>query len=115
MTQYFYLASDQVVSPGNGSLEITEAPPEMIQGFRFLVQREVYNGITKLWQLREMHQYIINHLNRYEKCTVQVAHLLNSNKVDMRIHKETLLTVAEFNHPQSLLLAEGESVTIRKE
>lgn len=83
MTQYYYLASDQPLAVGNGSLEFAEATRENILGFNFPVQREIYNGVNKTWQLRELHQYIVNHLNRYEKCTVHMAHLLNSSVVDM--------------------------------
>lgn len=57
MTQYYYLASDHPLSAGNGSLEIAEAALDAILGFHFPVQREVYNGITKPWQLREMHHF----------------------------------------------------------
>lgn len=114
MTSYYYLASDQNLLDGNSSLEFFKTDPMAIPGFDFPIQREIYNGVDKSWQLRELHQYISNHMARYENCVIQVAHLLNSNLVELNVQEKSLIAFSELNEPKQLLMNEGQLLTIRK-
>lgn len=115
MTNYYYLASDQLMKLGSGSIDFTESDPGMIPGFDYPIQLEVYNGIEKHSELRELLQYIHNHMARYEVCTVQIANLLNSNLVDLRVHNKYKVLLDEITDPKQLLLQEGDLLTIEKQ
>lgn len=114
MTYYYYLASDQKLGRGNASLEFVETEPWIIPGFDYPVQREIVNGVEKGWQLRELLQYIRNYTAPYEVCTVQVAHLLNANHVELKVQRKSSLLLKEIVDPKQLILQEGHLLTINK-
>ena len=114
MTYYYYLASDQKLGRGNASLEFVETEPWIIPGFDYPVQREIVNGVEKGWQLRELLQYIRNYTAPYEVCTVQVAHLLNANHVELKVQRKSSLLLKEIVDPKLLILQEGHLLTINK-
>ena len=114
MTNYYYLASDQKMGLGNGSLDMTEAEVETIPGFDFPVQVEIVNGVEKAWELRELLQYIQNHMAPYKVCTVQVANLLNSNRVELKVQKKSNILLHELTEPSQLFVQEGQLLTINK-
>ena len=114
MTNYYYLASDQKLGLGNASLDFTEIEPWMIPGFDYLVQVEIFNGVKKEWELRELLQYICNYTAPHKVCTVQIANLLNSNQVELRVQKKSNLLLHEIVDPKQLLLQEGHLLTIKK-
>lgn len=115
MTLYFYLASDQPTAEGNGSLELAKVDQINIAGFDYPIQREVFNGVMKRWELRELHQYIINHMAQHETCRVQLASLVNSNLVELKVQEKTNLLFGELVDSKQLLLSEGRLLTIIKE
>ena len=84
MTNYYYLASDQKLGSGNASLDFVEIEAWLIPGFDYPVQREIFNGVEKGWELRELLQYIRNHTAPYDVCTVQIANLLDSDQVELK-------------------------------
>ena len=114
MTNYYYLASDKKMRLGNGSVDFTESDAGVIPGFDYLIQLEIFNGVEKEWELRELLQYVRNHTAPYKACTVQVANLLNSNKVELRVQKKLKLLLHEIVDPKQLLLQEGQLLTIEK-
>lgn len=114
MTSYYYLASDQKLGVGNASIEFVETEPWMIPGFDYPVQREIFNGVEKEWQLRELLQYIHNYTAPYEVCTVQVANLLNSDQDELRVQKKSNLLLNEIVEVKQLLLQEGHMLNICK-
>jgi hypothetical protein len=114
MTNYYYLASDQKLGLGNASLDFLETEPWMIPGFDYPVQREIFNGVEKEWELRELLQYIRNYTAPHKVCTVQVAHLLNSNQVELKVQKKSNLQLHEIVDPKQLILPEGHLLTINK-
>lgn len=114
MTNYYYLASNQKMGLGNGSLDITEADLEEIHGFDYPVQVEIVNGVEKVWELRELLQYIQNHMAPYKVCTVQVANLLNSNRVELKVQKKSNILLHEITEPRQLFVQEGHLLTIKK-
>lgn len=115
MTSYYYLASDQNMIDGTGSLEFIEIDPINVPGFDYPIQREIFNGVEKAWQLRELHQYISNHMTRHAHCIIQIAHLLNSNLVELKVQEKNLLLFSGLTDPRQLLLNEGRLLTIKKE
>src|SRR5690606_13476397 len=72
------------------------------------------NGIEKEWELRELLQYIRNHTASYKVCTVQIANLLNSNKVEMKVREKSKILLHEISDPKQILLSEGQLLTIKK-
>lgn len=114
MTNYYYLASDQKMGLGNGSLDMTEAEVETIPGFDFPVQVEIVNGVEKAWELRELLQYIQNHMAPYKTCTVQVSNLLNSNRVELKVQKKSNILLHEITESRQLFVQEGQLLTINK-
>lgn len=114
MTNYYYLASNQQLRAGNASLDFLEAEPWLIPGFDYPVQREIFNGVEKDWALRELLQYIQNHFASYECCTVQVAHLINSNLSEVKVQKKSEINLDELINRMQLLLEEGHLLTIKK-
>lgn len=112
MTSYYYVASDQELGSGSGSLEFIQTESQYIPGFDYLIQKEIYNGVEKLWELRELLQYIRNHMIRHKSCTVQVAHLINSNHVELKVRNTSCLSINEIVDPKQLLLSPGELLTI---
>ncbi|MBC9710094.1 MAG: hypothetical protein H9W80_12850 [Enterococcus sp.] len=115
MTSYYYLASDQNMTDGTGSLEFVKVDPMNVPGFDYPIQREIFNGIEKAWQLRELHQYISNHMERHENCVIQIAHLLNSNLVELQVQEKNFLLFSEMTDPRQFLLNEGQLLTIKKD
>ena len=79
MTNYYYLASDKKMGLGIGSIDFTETDAEVIPGFDYPLQLEIYSGIEKERESRELLQYIRNHAAPYKVCTVQVANLSRIN------------------------------------
>jgi hypothetical protein len=61
MTNYYYLASDQKLGLGNASLDFVESEAWMNPGFDYPIQVEIFSGVKKEWELRELLQYIRNH------------------------------------------------------
>ena len=114
MTNYYYLASDQKLGLGNASLEFIETEPWMIPGFDYPVQIEILNGAVKEWELRELLQYIRNYTAPYEVCTIQVANLLNSDRVKRSVQKKFHLLLNDLVDPKQLVLEEGHMLTISK-
>ncbi|AXI00947.1 hypothetical protein DV702_15250 [Sporosarcina sp. PTS2304] len=114
MTSYYFIASDQKLGCGNASLEILETEPWIISGFDYPIQREIMNGVEKEWQLRELLQYIRNHTAPYEACTVQIAHLVNSNHEELHVQRKSNLLLHEINTPKQLIVPEGHLLTIIK-
>ncbi|PIC70107.1 hypothetical protein CSV77_10115 [Sporosarcina sp. P16b] len=114
MTNYYYLASDQKLGSGNASLGFIDTDAWLIPGFDYPVQREIINGVEKGWELRELLQYIRNHTAPYDVCTVQIANLLNSNRVELKIQKKSNLLLHEIVDPKQLLLQEGHLLTVNK-
>ena len=112
MTNYYYLASDKKMGLGNGSVDYIETE-FIIPGFDYPVQLETLS-LEKEWELRELLQYIRNHTAPYKVCTVQIANLLNSNKVDLKVRKKTKILLHEIINPKQLLLEEGHLLTIKK-
>lgn len=113
MTDYYYLASDQKMGLGNGTLALTEAE-DIIPGFDSPVQLEIFNGVEKEWELRALLQYIRNHTEPYQVCTVQIANLINSNKVELMAREKSKILLHEIIDPKQLLLQEGHLLTIKK-
>ena len=114
MTYYYYLASDKKMEIGNGSIDFTETDNQTIPGFDYPVQLEIYNGIEKERELRELLQYIHNHTAPYKACVVQVANLLNSNKIELKVKKKSKKLLHEIVDANQLLLEEGHLLTIIK-
>ena len=113
MTHYYYLASDRKMGLGNGSIDYLETN-EIIPGFDYPVQLEIMNGLEKEWELRELLQYIRNHTAPFKVCTVQIANLINSNKVELKVREESKILFHEILNPKQLLLEEGHLLTIKK-
>ncbi|GEN89808.1 hypothetical protein [Oceanobacillus sojae] len=113
MTNYYYLASDQKMGQGNGTLDFIEIN-EVIPGFDYPVQIEIYNGLEKEWELRALLQYIRNHTESYKVCTVQIAHLISSNHFELKARRKSKVLLHEIVDPMQLLLQEGELLTIKK-
>ena len=114
MTNYYYLASDQPMGLHNGSIDLTETEPSIIPGFDYPIQLEIYNGLEKDWELQELLQYIRNHTAPYKVCTVQIANVLNSNRVPLEIQKKDKVFLHEIVNPKQLLLQEGHLLAIKK-
>lgn len=116
MTYYYYLASDQKfdVTKSNGSLEMTETEDSDIPGFDHKVQLEIYNGIEKNWELRELLQFIQQHASAYETCTVQVANLLNSNRHALSVIRKESIPLPQLLHFKQLLVEVGHLLHIEK-
>lgn len=57
MTSYYYLASDQKLGKGTGTLDLVESTMT-IPGFDYPIQLEIVNGVEKKHELRELLQYI---------------------------------------------------------
>lgn len=113
MTNYYYLASDQKLGCGTGSLNIWESTME-VPGFDYPIQMEIVNGVAKKHELRELLQYIQNHMSHYDQCVVQIANILNSNRVELEVKKKSNIFLHELSSPDQLLLKEGEMLTIKK-
>lgn len=47
-------------------------------------------------------------------CIVQIAHLLNNHRVELKVRKKTKLLLHEITDHKQLLLQEGELLTIKK-
>lgn len=116
MTYYYYLASDQQfnVTQANGSLEMIEIENLHIPGFAYEVQIEIFNGVEKDWELRELLQFIQQHVSAYETCTVQVANLLNSNRHVLRVIRKESIPFHQLLHFKQLLVEEGQLLHIEK-
>lgn len=114
MTNYYYLTSDQKMGLGNGSLDFIKTDEDMIAGFDYPVQLEIYNGLKKDWELQELLQYILNHTSPYENCTVQIANLINPEQTESGILEKHRLLLHEIVDSKQLLLQEGHLVTIMK-
>lgn len=112
MTHYYYLASDQKMNVGNGSVEYLETNVH-IPGFDFPIQLETLS-LEKEWELRDLLQLIRNHTAPYNVCTVQIANILNSNRVELNVQKKSNILLHEIVHPNELLLEEGHLLTIKK-
>ncbi|MCG7343955.1 hypothetical protein MHZ92_07415 [Sporosarcina sp. ACRSL] len=112
MTHYYYLASDKKMGTGNGSVEFIETN-YTIPGFDYPVQLETLS-LEKEWELRELLQYIHNHTAPYKACTVQIANLLNSNRVELKLQEKSTIALHEIVTPKQLLLEEGHLLTIKK-
>lgn len=113
MTYYYYLASDQKMGLGNGSIDFNETDGH-IPGFDYPIQLEIFNGIEKDWELRELLQYIRNHTSPNEVCTVQIANLLNTHREPLKIKRKSNILLHEIIDPKQLLLEEGSLLTIKK-
>lgn len=113
MTNYYYLASDQKMGQGNGTLDFIEIN-EVIPGFDYPVQIEIYDGLEKEWELRALVQYIRNHTESYKVCTVQIAHLISSNHFELKARRKSKVLLHEIADPIQLLLQEGDLLTIKK-
>lgn len=114
MTNYYYLTSDQKMGLGNGSLDFIKTDEDMIAGFDYPVQLEIYNDLKKDWELQELLQYILNHTSPYENCTVQIANLINPEQTESGILEKHRLLLHEIVDSKQLLLQEGHLVTIMK-
>ncbi|HWJ78597.1 MAG TPA: hypothetical protein VNR61_11030 [Niallia sp.] len=114
MTNYYYLASDQKMSLGNGSINFSKTDEHMITGFDYPVQIEIYNGLEKDWELEELYQYILNHTNPYENCTVQIANLINPEHTELGVQKKHSLFLHELVDAKQLFLQEGHLLSIKK-
>lgn len=112
MTHYYYLASDKKMRFGNGSVDYIETD-YIIPGFDYPVQLET-QSLEKEWELRELLQYIRNHTAPYKTCTVQIANLLNSNKVELKVRGKSKILLHKIVNPKQLLLEEGHLLTIKK-
>lgn len=113
MTNYYYLASDQKLGKGTGSLNMWESTME-IPGFDYPIQMEIVKGVEKKHELRELLQYIQNHTAPYNVCVVQIAHIINSNRLKLEVKKKSKILLHEIVDPNQLLLEEGELLTIKK-
>ena len=113
MTYYYYLASDQQMGLGNGSLDFSKTDVK-IPGFDVPVQFEIVNGVEKDWELRELLQYIHNHTAPYHTCTVQIANLLNTHRTELKVREKRKVLLHEITSPKQLLLEEGQLLTIKK-
>lgn len=114
MTNYYYLSSDQKMALGNCSIDFTKSELDIIPGFDYPIQLEIFNGVEKDWELRELMQYIQNHTATYAVCNIQLANLLNSNLVELKVQKKITLLLHEIVNPKQLLLKEGQLLTIKK-
>ncbi|MDQ0229920.1 hypothetical protein [Metabacillus malikii] len=114
MTNYYYIASDKEIGAGNGTLDLTKVDSEHIPGFDFPIQYEIYNGLEKEFELRVFMQYIKQQMEPFNECTVQVANLLNSNHVELKVRSKHKVLLHELDHPKQILLDEGQLVTIKK-
>ncbi|GGA74826.1 hypothetical protein [Ornithinibacillus halotolerans] len=68
MTYYYYLASDQIMGLGTGTLDLTKTD-DVIPGFDYPVQLDIFNGVEKEWELRALLQFVRNHTEPYKDCT----------------------------------------------
>ena|SRR5690625_732944 len=100
--------------PNNGSIFFAHTNIGVIPGFDYPVQLEIFNGLEKEWELRELLQYIRNHTAPYKVCTVQVANLINSNRVELKVEKKYEILLHDIVHPKQLLLEEGHLLSIKK-
>lgn len=114
MTNYYYLASDQKMDLGNGSVDFSETEGHIIVGFDYPIQMEIYNGLEKDGELQELLQYILNHTAPYKNCTVQIAHLINPEQTELGVQKKHSLLLHEIINSKQLLLQEGHLLTIKK-
>lgn len=113
MTSYYYLASDQKLGKGTGTLDLVESTMT-IPGFDYPIQLEIVNGVEKKHELRELLQYIKNHTSHYDVCVVQIAHIINSNRLELEVKKKSKILLHEIVDLNQLLLEEGELLTIKK-
>ena len=114
MTNYYYLASNQEMGLGNGSVEFLKTDPYTIIGFDYPIQIEIYNGLSKDWELQELLQYILKYTAPYKNCTVQIANLLNPEQIELGVQKKHSLLLHEIKESKQLLLQKGHLLTIKK-
>lgn len=112
MTYYYYIASDKKLGLGNGTLDFVETDYG-IPGFDYPVQLEILS-LEKEWELQALLQYIHNHTAPYKVCTVQIANLLNSNRVDLKVREKSKLLLHHIVDPKQLLLEERQLLIIKK-
>ncbi|MGD7025282.1 hypothetical protein ACQCVK_22410 [Rossellomorea vietnamensis] len=111
---YYYLASDQKLGSGNGTIGMAMSALELVSGFDYPIQVENINGLEKEWELQALLQYIQNHTAPYKICPVQVANLLNSNRVELKVRSKSKVLLHEIAEPEQLLLEEGHLLIIKK-
>lgn len=97
---------------GNGSVDYMETD-YIIPGFDYPVQFETLS-LEKEWELKALLQYIRNHTAPYKVCTIQIANLLNSNKVELKVQGKSNILLHKIVNPKQLLLEEGHLLTIKK-
>ncbi|KMK75842.1 hypothetical protein [Alkalihalobacillus pseudalcaliphilus] len=114
MTNYYYLGSDKPLSIGNGTLDLVHVEPFHIKGMKYPIQVEIINGIEKDWELQALHQYLITHFQNNKESTVEVVHLLNSNRTDFHITERNNMEVQSLIDYQVLRLKEGHRLAIIK-
>lgn len=112
MTHYYYIASDKKLGLGNGTLDFVPTDYS-IPGFDYPVQLEVLS-LEKDWELMALLQYIRNHTAPHKECTIQIAHLLNSNRVELKVYEKSKILLRNIVDPKQLLLKEGHLLTIKK-
>lgn len=116
MTSYYFIAADIVLKEYNDPTEAIylEATDEVIKGFDWSVQYEIYNGVRKRHELDALLYYIFEQTREQKKCTIQIAHLINSNRVPYKIREKRKVMLPKIKNSSELLLEEGSMLIIEK-
>ncbi|MEK3906766.1 hypothetical protein [Oceanobacillus sp. FSL K6-0127] len=130
MTYYYYLASDIPLQKGyyydegfhlnfnnstsHDEILTLEKSDEHIKGFDYPIQIEIFNGVEQEEELQKLLYYIQEQTASYKVCSVQIAKLINSNKIKFKVKEKSKLLLHEITNPKQLLLSEGHLITIKK-
>ena len=116
MTYYYYIAADVElhIEQYNEHIFSLEKSTENIKGFDVPIQLEIYNGIDTKRELQSLLAYVNQQAEGHKRCTIQIANLVNSNRVPYKITEEKHVLLHKIKSEQELLLEEGQLLTIEK-
>lgn len=116
MTYYYYIAANIPLDAHTYNEHIFSLMPceEHIKGFTLPIQLEINNGLSKKRQAQSLLNFLYAQTASYESCTIEIAHLLNSNHEPYRITQNTTVDLHTLQSADALLLQVGQLLTIRK-
>ena len=88
-----------------------ETTDEVIKGFDWPIQHMIYNEVEKRHELDALLYYVFEQARERKSCTVQIAHLISSNRVPYKIFEKRQALNA-IKQSSELLLPEGTLLTI---
>lgn len=116
MTYFYFIASDiELTGEAYKEYELYfEQSNERIKGFDFPVQIEIDNGIHTKGEAAILLEYIYKKAEKQKRCTIQIAKLINSNRVPFKVLEKKQLFLHKIKSAEELLLPEGHLLTIKK-